>query len=340
MSHDVSAHVITPSQASGLINAQRYAEAIALLTTAVTNQPQDAEIQYLLGTAHLRGGYPLAARAAFAATIRAVPRHAYAHYGLGLIAKDSGDPAAAARHFQDALDADPQLAPARRHLAELRGGEPTVSAADAPPAPAAHSLAEILDVRDRPRLDEEQMAGAIVWSGRPAIRFMAGSLILAIGFLLLPGFLSETAEGMAPSAGRDGLAALWRLAEAVSWPAALVLIVTGYVRVATRRYVIREHRTDVFAGIINRQHTTIWLHDVERPVIVRQNLWQLALGIASVEIDSTVLRAPRGRRQVGRPGRLLLSGLPIGFAEDAAGFLRTAVLWERRRMVLTFVSVR
>jgi len=108
----------------------------------------------------------------------------------------------------------------------------------------------------------------------------------------------------------------------------------------TRRYVLREHRAEVFAGLINRQHVTVWLHDVERPVIVRQNLWQLALRLGTVEVHSTVLPAPRGRRQLGRPGTLLLVGLPIGVAEDTAGFLRTSVLWERRRMVLTFVSAR
>lgn len=341
MSHDLetpAAPVVSTTQAGALIRAERYTEAISLITNALTQHPGDAELHYLLGTAHYRTGDAQPAWQAFAAATRIDPSHAFAHYGLGLICKDHRDTDGAIQHFRDALGADPHLAAARSQLAEL---QPQTSAAVGDPTPQdGHSLAELLDERERPRLDEEAMAGAVVWSGRPAVRSMAGSLIFAAVLLLLPGFLSETAEGMAPSVARDGIAALWRLAEAASWPAAVALVVTGWVRMGTRRYVLREHRAEVFAGLINRQHITVWLHDVERPVIVNQNLWQLALGLGNVDLHSTVLPAPRGRRHVGRPGTLLLSGLPIGVAEDAAGFLRTAVLWERRRMVLTFVSAR
>jgi hypothetical protein len=104
--------------------------------------------------------------------------------------------------------------------------------------------------------------------------------------------------------------------------------------------VVRKHRVDLYAGLLNRQHVTLWLHDLERPVLVKQSLWALALGLGSVELDSTILPPRRRRRFRGLPGRLLLSGLPVGVAEEIGGVIRAESLWQRRRMVQNFVSSR
>jgi Tetratricopeptide repeat len=348
-------------QVAEFIKSERFSEAIAFLTDALAREPADAELHYLLGTAAFRSGDTATAKEAFEATIRHDPSHAYAHYGLGLLDIDTGDLEQAGRRFQSALDADPSLLAARKQLADLEIIGQTHTQGQVPPplsqqqpasagpptgplppglADQPYTLAELLDVRGRDRPDEETMAGPTVWSGRPAARSMTGSLLAAIALIVLPAFLADTATGLPPGVVREFFAALWRVAAAVSWPAAIVIVVIALARMATRRYVLREHRVEVFAGLLNRQHSAVWMHDIERPVLVQQNLWQLALGLGTVEINSTALPMPKGRRRFGQPGRLLLAGLPIGVAEQVAGFLRSEVLWQRRRMVQNFVSAR
>jgi tetratricopeptide (TPR) repeat protein len=340
------------THAGKLIEAAQYEDAAALLAQAVATDPGVGEYHYLLGTVAYRTGNTQTAMNEFTAAVTHDPQHAYAHYGLAVIYRDTGYIDRAIQQFQWALEADPALFAAQQQLLDLQAtGQPsaaptryqaqTLTASTTPSRDEpAYTLAEVLDVRGRLCPDEETLAGPVVWKGRPALRSITGILLTALALILAPAFIKDTATGMPSGAIRELFAALWRLADAVAWPAALVLVAIGAARVATRRYVLRENRLEVFAGLVNRQHATVWLHDVERPVLVDQSLWQLALGLGNVEIDSTVLPIPKGRRQLGKPGKLYLAGLPITVAEQAAGFLRSAILWQRRRMVQNFVSAR
>ena len=339
-----NASVVT--QAGALIKAERYVEAIGFLERALAQMPADSELYYLLGVAAFRSGDRTKAESAFRKAIQQNPDHAYAQYGLGLIFCEIGQPQQAQQFFQAALNADPSMQEARQQLANLASQEgltqPPVGAAGPPAAAPAesHSLAELLDARGAPRPDEATLTGSLVWTGRPSLRSLGAVVAGAILVILAPRFLYSLVSGLPSGAVRNFGAALWRLVDAASWPTALALLVLCTVWLMTRRYVLREHRVDVFVGLISRTHVALWLHDLERPVIVRQNLWNILLGLGTIEIHSTILPSARGRRRAGRPGRLVLPGLPIAEAEQTAATIRARALWQRRRMVQNFVSSR
>jgi tetratricopeptide (TPR) repeat protein len=344
------------AQAGLLIKAERYGEAVRFLQRALAQTPADSELHYLLGVAAFRSGDLARAESSFWQAIQCDPGHAYAQYGLGLLYRQSGRTQQAQLSFQAALHADPGMQQARQQLADLASQEglaqPPPGTAESPPAagppaagqPAAaaesRSLAELLDARGTSMPGEGTLTGSLVWTGQPSFRSLGAPIAGAILVILAPRLLHSVVSGLPHGAARHLGAWLWRLAEAASWPAALALLVLSAAGLMTRRYVLRENRVDIFAGLIRRTHLALWLHDLERPVIVRQNLWNILLGLGSIEIHSTILPAARGRRRAGRPGRLLLSGLPIAVAEQTAAAIRARTLWQRRRMVQNFVSSR
>lgn len=334
------------AEAGALINARRFGEATRFLEEELRSLPGDPELEYLLGVAAYRSGNDGVAGAAFERSVASDPRHVDAWLGVGRVAQRSGRRDSARRAFQAALAVDPANAAARRYLAEVEAGTSTGAAAPAAPGgppvdPAVRSLAEILDARGEPRPDEVALAGPLVWAGRPSLRSISGAVVAAgVIVWVVPPLVHGLATALPGGPLRSVVAALWRAVEAASWPAALFLLAAQFAGLLTRRYVLHKHRVDLYAGLLNREHVTLWLHDLERPVLVRQSLWSLALRLASVELDSTILRPLRRRRSRGLPGRVLLSGLPAGLAEEVGGLIRAESLWQRRRMVQNFVSSR
>ena len=53
---DTRSPVLTVTQAGALIQGTRYHEAISLITQALAREPDNAELNYLLGTAYYRSG--------------------------------------------------------------------------------------------------------------------------------------------------------------------------------------------------------------------------------------------------------------------------------------------
>jgi tetratricopeptide (TPR) repeat protein len=342
-------------RAAALIKARRYDEAKGLLEKELIRLPTDPQLHYLLGMAAYRSGDNAAALAAFQRAVDTDPANASALYGLGLTLRHRGEYGEARSAFEGALAANPKLEEARAQLANLPAERSPVYGFSAPPraAPAGVkpdeptvdpeatvSLAELLDTRGRPQPDDDTLAGEVVWEGQPSPRMLVGAGIGAILLLLVPGLLEDAASGLPSGPARDALAWLWRVAYAAALPAALFLVVLSAANWMTRFYVLRRHRIEVSSGLLRRQHVTVWLHDLERPIAVNQKLWHLALGVATIRLDTTILPAGRGRRAAGRPGRLLLSGLPNDLAEELSAVIRAEALWQRRRMVQNFVSSR
>jgi hypothetical protein len=342
-------------QAAGLIKVGRYDDAKRLLEQELIRSPTDPQLLYLLGMAAYRSGDNAAALAGFQRAVDADPKNASALYGLGLTLRHRGEYGEARSAFEAALAANSKLEEARAQLANLPAERSPAYGFSAPPraAPAGVkpdepsvgpeatvSLAELLDTRGRPQPDDDTLAGEVVWEGQPSPRMLVGAVIGAILLLLVPGLLEDAASGLPSGPARDGLAWLWRVASAAALPVALFLVVLSAANWMTRFYVLRRHRIEVSSGLLRRQHVTVWLHDLERPVAVNQKLWHLALGVATIQLDTTILPAGRGRRAAGRPGRLLLSGLPNDLAEELSAVIRAEALWQRRRMVQNFVSSR
>jgi tetratricopeptide (TPR) repeat protein len=347
----MSADASSVAQAGALIKADRYDEAVGFLERALVRTPADSELHYLLGVAAFRSGDFARAESAFSQAIQCDSGHAYAQYGLGLIYRKIGRAQQAQRSFEAALRADPTMQAARQQLADLASeealtqppdvmAEPTQNAVQSTAAKESRSLAELLDARGSPRPDESTLTGCLVWTGQPSLRSLGSGIAGAILIILAPRLLHSMVSGLPSGAGRQAGAGLWRLAEAASWPAALALLVLCTAELITRRYVLTENRVEIFSGLIRRTHVTLWLHDLERPIIVRQNLWTILLGLGAIEIHSTILPPARARRRAGRPGRVLLSGLPVAAAEQTAATIRARALWQRRRMVQNFVSTR
>jgi Flp pilus assembly protein TadD len=86
----------------------------------VAIHPNDARAQGLLGAACAAAGQHECAAAAFDAALAASPRDPTPYVNLGVFRLESGDPAAAAAYFAEALTLDPSSAAARAGLAQSR----------------------------------------------------------------------------------------------------------------------------------------------------------------------------------------------------------------------------
>jgi len=101
--------------------AQRWAEALPPLREAVALCPEMKEYGNLLGVALFKCARYAEAAAAFAAVIKIDKGSVMDLANLGICQKFLGQNADAARHLRAALELDPELDFARRHLEELEG---------------------------------------------------------------------------------------------------------------------------------------------------------------------------------------------------------------------------
>jgi hypothetical protein len=329
----------TLTEAAMLINAGRNQEAAAmLLRMAEGNPAPHPRADYLLGVAAFRSGDPVTAVDAFRRCVAADPRSGPAHHGLGAALRALGDHEGARLAFAAAERADPRLA-ARAAAAGAAQPSPAPSAA-ANAGPTAKSLADILDRDVTQPPGTESLAGRILWRGRPAARSVIVPTIAPFLLLVVPVAISRFAEALPAGAPRQSANQFWRDSLAVTLLLASVLCAASVINWLMRELVVRERRIDLWTGLLAHRHVVIWLHDLERPLVVKQPLWQLTLNLGTLHITSTILPAPHRRQAATRLGHLRFSGLPIQQAEGVAELIWSRSLWERRRMVKNFVSTR
>lgn len=99
---------------------ERWQEAVPALARAVELCPEMKEYGNLLGVARFKTGRYAEAAEAFAAVLKMDKGSALDMANLGLCHKFLGQKEEAARHLQAALELDPTLDFARRHLQELQ----------------------------------------------------------------------------------------------------------------------------------------------------------------------------------------------------------------------------
>ena len=97
----------------------RWQEALPALARAVELCPEMKEYGNLLGVARFKTGRYAEAAEAFSAVLRVDKGSALDLANLGLCQKFLGQKEEAARHLRAALELDPSLDFARKHLAEL-----------------------------------------------------------------------------------------------------------------------------------------------------------------------------------------------------------------------------
>lgn len=310
----------------------------------------NARAFYGFGLTLRRRGRMKEARKAFEAALRLNPKLKKAEIQIAEIAKaeDSAEQTPGPAEPRDEPHPNEPPSEPRRPNRPPTSALPRVEAGDRRGAETAardesvfKSLADMLDFRSAFRPTDKDLAGRVVWSSAPSLRSLIGPLILALMLLLAPVLLHQLA-GATPAGLVGAFAAwIWRVSEAVALPTGVFILIRSFGLWATTLYVLHEHRIEIFTGIINRQHVVIWLHDLERPISVRQNLWQLLVGTGAIQIESTILpSSSRRRRSNTGPNQVLIKDLGIKMAEHVSARIRADVMWQRRRMVQNFVSSR
>lgn len=296
------------TEAASLIKAGQNREAADLLKRlSILTPAPDPRADYLLGVAAFRSGDLRTAAGAFRRCLAANPLNEAAQYGLAKTLQAQGS-----------------------HQGAQGAG------ADSP----AESLADILDRSSSVRPGPDELAGKIIWQGRPALRSIAAPVIGPFLLLVAPLVIRGAAETLPAGAARDAATRLWHFTMSAALLLAIVLVATSVVNWLMRELTVFERRIDVRTGLFGHRHVMVWLHDLERPLVIKQPLWQLLLNLGTLEITSTILPAPRHRRAATRMGQLRFSGLPVKEAEMIAETIWSRSLWERRRLVKNFVSSR
>jgi Flp pilus assembly protein TadD len=113
----------TPADAAALhadVARKALADDIAGEEKRIADHPDDYETRNALGVHYVQAGRAPLARAQFEASIGLAPRHAVAHFNLGVIEMAEGRAAEAAAHLERAIDARPGYVEALTNLAVLR----------------------------------------------------------------------------------------------------------------------------------------------------------------------------------------------------------------------------
>jgi len=209
-----------------------------ILEAALVDAPDDHELWFSLAVAQQEQGRADDAVASYEKALALKPGYAAALLGLGGLALDAGDPAAAEAHFSGALEANPDFAAAHYNLAVARMRQGNMADARAP-LEAAHRLEpEDVDVlvdlakvlataNDRePALELAKRAASLAPKDVRA-RMTYGWLLAQSGDHKAAGVEFEGAVAVAPNdvEARLGLARAWvrtgKVAEAAAIFAAL-----------------------------------------------------------------------------------------------------------------------
>jgi tetratricopeptide (TPR) repeat protein len=319
-------------EASSRIRVGAYAEAEQKLLAVLDLHPGQEGAWYWLGLARFKRRDFAGAEEAFASLLRLQPAHPEGQYGLGVSLYEQGRLDAAGAAIENALRLRPDFAEAERKLRDIRAQ----AAAGAPRQP---SLAETLDVRRGPLPDDETMAGEVRWAGRPSALALIPPAVLAVVVVLAPQALRALVESLPPGPARASMATVWRLAEALALPIALVLITLAAALWFTTLYTLRDRRLEIQRGVLRRRHMVLWFYELERQPIVEQTLIDTLLGLASIVLVTNALLDSK-TAQRSNLGRLQLQGLDEARAFEVAASLRQRMLPERRRMVNTWMASR
>ena len=159
-------------RADALTELGRYDDALAAATHADELDPGPATFARLSYQSELRGDLREATRLmqmSKDAAGRSASSYAFAAYHLGELARAEGEPGAAARHYDDAIAADPSFLPALAGRARLAVARGEVAAAEAdylrvvrglPLVEYLVELGELYEATGRPVLAKEQYAVA------------------------------------------------------------------------------------------------------------------------------------------------------------------------------------
>jgi tetratricopeptide (TPR) repeat protein len=274
----------TLTDATSLINAEQNRDAAALLKRmAIWSPTSDPRADHLLGVAAFRSGDLRTAADAFGRCVAANALNGPAQYGLAKTLHAQGDHEGARQAFAAAEHADPRIAAARKGPHVSTGtaerapsdlsGFPRNFAPSAETAGAdspAESLADILDRNRSERPGPDELAGEIIWKGRPALRSIIAPTIGPFLLLVVPFVIRNIAEALPAGATHDAVAQLWRLTMSTALLLAIILAATSVVNWLMRELVIRERRLEVWTGLFGHRHVMLWLHDLERPLIIKQ----------------------------------------------------------------------
>ena len=137
--------------------------------------------------------------------------------------------------------------------------------------------------------------------------------------LVVPAVIRRFADALPAGSLQDGVAHLWRLSVLAALLLTVFLSATSIVNWLMRELVIRERRLEIWTGLLGHRHVMLWLHDLERPLTVRQFLWQLALNLGTLEITSTMLPTPK---RGGRPCGSVICGSPGSPSSKPKGWRR------------------
>ncbi len=107
------------TQGQRLIDARRYAEALALLEDAVSHDPTNPSVYLSLGVARSHLGDQAGAMDAFEQAVRIDPAGSKAHYNMGVLLAAAGERAEAEKQFLAAITNDSLHRNAHLELAEL-----------------------------------------------------------------------------------------------------------------------------------------------------------------------------------------------------------------------------
>lgn len=326
--------------AAGRIRAGANSDAEGLLLPILQVNPANRPARYLLGMARFRGGDFVGAEQVFRILVESTPNDANGQYGLGVSLMKLGQLDEAAVALEAALRARPDFAEAQRKLMEVRAGSPSPGSLPQPGS-GWTSLAEMLDVRGRPPLDDDALAGNLRWTGRPIPLSLVPAVVAAVVVVLAPRALRALINAVPAGSLRDLLAQFWRLAAAISLPLAVVILTGAAASWLVTRYVLCERRLEVTKGILRRRHVVVWFHEMERQAVVQQTLLEMLVGLGSIVLVTEALLASRAF--FGRPpspGKLVLRGLLVQDAYQLAAVIRRTVLVERRRMIQSFITNR
>ena len=128
--------------------------------------------------------------------------------------------------------------------------------------------------------------------------------------------MHNATKALPAGAAREAFAQFWRFISAAALPLAIVLAAVSVASWLMREFVLRERQLEVWTGMFRRRHVVLWLHDLERPPVVRQRLWQLAANLATLEVNSTILQTSKRRLSIWPVGALRLLGWDVADAEE------------------------
>jgi len=315
--------------ASRAMTERRFSDAIAALRRAVDLDPGGRAPRLQLGRAYFKANDFARAHDAFQSLLQDFPRDANVAFNLATAFQRQDKKTQAIQAAEYALAINPDFSQAQKLLDELRDVDPTERL----------SLAQVLDDKERSSPSDNDLAGAVIWQGRPWPRLPWALICTLVVGLTVSTLLHRLAIALPAGAFRAAAAQAWRATDALLWPLVAVLLLVAVLRWLTTVIVVRTRRVEQTSGLLIRTTAVVWYYEIEWPIVLRQNLFELIVGIASIELNANSLSVsrPTGGKQQQR-GRVRLGELSLDLATELSSNMRARSVWERRRMLQSFIA--